>query len=220
MTSDPSTLPAAVLIVDDHPLVREGLRARIAGHPDLTVCGEASNPDEALALLDSARPALMVVDLLLRDGHGLDLIKRVRRQGKHVKILVLSALEESLYAERALHAGAQGYISKQQAQERIIDAIRTVLRGERYLSAEMTRRLVDRAIDRPQKARRFESLSDRELAIFRRIGEGRSTRAIAAELHLSIHTIESHRANIRAKLHLRDGAELVQQAVKWVLEST
>jgi len=210
--------PAPVLIVDDHPMIREGLAARIAVQPDLIVCGEASDADQALALLDSEQPALIVLDLVLKGSHGLDLIKKIRRRGNTVKILVLSALEESLYAERALQAGAQGYINKQQAQENVIDAIRTVLRGEHYLSVEMRERLVGHALSGTPKPSGIASLSDRELEIFRLIGQGQSTRAIAADLHLSIHTIEAHRTNIRAKLNLRDGAELVQQAIQWVLE--
>ena len=210
---------ATILIVDDHPLVREGLSARICAQPDMTVCGEASGIDEALVQVDRTRPALMIVDLALQDGHGLDLIKKVRQHGNETKILVLSAHEGSVYAERALRAGAQGYIDKQQAQSSIIEAIRTVLRGNRYLTPALMERLVDNALSEKSKPHGVESLSDRELEVFRLIGLGRNTRGIAAQLHLSIHTIETHRENIRAKLNLRNGSELVQRAVQWVLES-
>ena len=210
---------AQIMIVDDHPLVREGLAARILAQPDLKVCAEASAVDEALALLRSSAPDLIIVDLALKNGHGLDLIKQVRQMGSHTRILVVSAYEESLYAERAMRAGADGYINKQEAQEEIIDAIRAVLRGERFLSHEMTQRLVGRAVGDKRRPEGVEGLSDREMEIFQLIGRGKSTRAIAEQLHLSIHTIESHRENIRAKLNLRNGSELVQHAVQWVLET-
>ncbi len=214
-----SSGPATILIVDDHPLVREGLSARISAQPDMAVCGEASGIDEALALVDTTQPTLMIVDLALQDGHGLDLIKKVRQHGNSIKILVLSAHEGSVYAERTLQAGAQGYIDKQQAQTSIIEAIRTVLRGNRYLTPKLTERFVDNALSGQSKSHGVESLSDRELEVFRLIGLGRSTRNIAAQLHLSIHTIETHRENIRAKLNLQSGTELMQRAVQWVLET-
>lgn len=208
-----------VLIVDDHPLVREGLTARIADQPDLEVCGEAPGVDEALALLEATHPALMIIDLTLRNGHGLGLIKHVSRHAPETKMLVLSAHDESLLAERALRAGAHGYLNKQEAQGAVLDAIRAVLRGERYISVEMTQRLVGQAVAGKTRRRGIESLSDRELEIFELIGRGKSTRAISEQLGLSVHTIETHRENIRAKLNLRNGTELVQRAVQWVLES-
>ncbi len=208
-----------MLIVDDHPLVREGLAARISAQPDMEVCGEAADVDEALALHESARPALMIVDLALKRGHGFDLIEKVKKSGSAAKMLVVSAYEDSLFAERALRAGAHGYINKQEAQEKIISAIRAVLRGERYLSGEMLQRFVEQAIDVNREPQGVARLSNRELEIFELIGSGRSTRVIAEQLHLSIHTIESHRENIRAKLNLNNGAELVRRAVQWVLET-
>ena len=210
---------ARVLIVDDHPLVREGLTARISAQPDMEVCGEAADVDEALALLHTVNPALMIVDLALKSSHGVDLIKKVRREGAQTKMLVVSAYDESLFAERALRAGADGYINKQEAQEKVIDAIRVLLRGERYLSAEMTQRLLGQALSGKPDRHGVANLSDRELEIFRLIGLGKSTRSIAQQLHLSVHTIETHRENIRAKLDLRNAAELMQRAVQWVLET-
>jgi DNA-binding NarL/FixJ family response regulator len=209
---------AKVLIVDDHPLVRQGLAARIAGEPDLEVCGEASGVDEALALLDATEPALVIVDLMLKAGHGLTLVKKVAQRAPRTKILVLSAHEEALFGERSIRAGAHGYVNKQEAQEKIIAAMRAVLRGERFLSAETIQRLIGRAAGTRSKEKGIESLSDRELEVFELIGRGKSTRSIAQKLHLSVHTIESHRENIRAKLSLQNGAELVQRAVQWVLE--
>ena len=212
--------PVRVLIVDDHPLVLEGLIARISAQPDLEVCGEASDVDQALSLASITRPALMIVDLALKGGNGLDLIKKVKAGDVSPKILVVSAYEEVFFAERALRAGAQGYINKQELPGSIIDAIRKVLRGELYLSANMTQRLAGQALSGSAASRGVEGLSDRELQIFQLIGHGNSTRLIAEQLHLSIHTIESHREKIRIKLGLRNGTELLQSAVQWVLEKS
>lgn len=207
-----------VLIVDDHPLMREGLAARIAAQPDLEVCGTAGSTDEALGLIRSARPALVLIDLALQHSSGLDLIRQIRARGQEPRILVVSAYEEGLYAERALQAGAQGYINKQELQVSVIEAIRAVLRGERFMSPALTQRLAQRALSR-ERAAGPSALTPRELQVFERIGRGRTTREIAAELHLSVHTIESHRENIRLKLNLRNGTELQQQAVLWAIES-
>ena len=206
-----------VVIVDDHPLVCEGLRARIAAQPDFEVCGEASDAEEALKLLEATRPEIMIIDLALKSGNGLDLIKRVRMRGAGPKVLVVSAYEEALFAERALRAGAQGYLNKQELQGTIIEALRALQRGELYLSPTFARRLAGQVSRRVARSG-AEALTDRELQVFQLIGQGRSTRSIAELLHLSVHTIETHRENIRRKLELRNGAELVQQAVLWNLE--
>lgn len=208
---------ARVLIVDDHPLVREGLAARISAQPDFEVCGAAASTDEALGLIRATRPALVLVDLALHRSSGLDLIKEIRAGGRDPKILVVSAYDECLYAERVLRAGAEGYINKQELQASVIEAIRTVLRGELFMSGAVTRRLADRALARALGTGPF-LLTDRELQVFERIGRGRTTRQIAGELRLSIHTIESHREKIRLKLNLRNGTELQQRAVLWALE--
>jgi len=211
---------ARVLIVDDHPLVREGLATRINSRLGLEICGEAADVDEALLLLDRDNPDLVIVDLTLRSGHGLEVIKKAAKRQPATKFLVVSAHDESLYARRALEEGAPGYVNKREAQNNIIAAVSTVLRGERYLSEAMTRQLVGTAIGKHRtRAGGIESLSDRELEIFDLIGRGKSTKAIASDLHLSIHTIETHRENIRAKLGLRNGAELTRSAVQWALES-
>jgi DNA-binding NarL/FixJ family response regulator len=208
-----------VLIVDDHPLVREGLVARITSQTDLEICGEAADVDEALALMESAKPELVIVDLMLKTGHGLDLVKKTHQRYPDTKVLVVSAHDEALFAERALRAGAIGYVNKQEAQERVIVAILAALRGERFISDEMARRLIGKAIGDTGEQTAVGSLTDREIQILELIGRGKSTRAIAEELHLSIHTIETHRENMRAKLHLRTGSELARFAVQWVLES-
>jgi DNA-binding NarL/FixJ family response regulator len=213
------TAKARILIVDDHPLVREGLAARLTSRPELTICGEADSVDAALALLDSTEPDLVIVDLSLRSGHGLDLIKKIRLRRPSAGILVVSAYDESLFAARALRAGALGYVNKQEVQDRVLDGVAMVLRGERYVSAKLTQQLLSNAIEAKHRDMGIQGLSDRELEIFELIGLGKSTRNIAEQLHLSVHTIETHRENIRAKLSLQNGAELVRSAVQWVLES-
>lgn len=209
-----------ILVVDDHPLVREGLVARISAQPDLDVCGEASDIDGALALVRETHPDLLILDLALKGRNGLELIKRLTCSGAGPKILVVSAYEEEAFAERVFRAGAHGYLNKQELQGSVIDAVRTVLRGELAMSARMSQRLAGQALSRPRGTRGFQVLSDREMQVFELIGHGTSTRAIAEQLKLSVHTIESHRENIRQKLHLRNGTELMRRAVLWTLEST
>jgi DNA-binding NarL/FixJ family response regulator len=196
------------------------LVARISAQADLEICGEAADTEEALEMLRATRPVLVIVDLALKRGSGLDLIKRIAAERPEVKMLVVSAYEESLYAERALRAGAHGYINKQELQGKVIEAIRAVLGGELYLSAEIRGRLMTQAIAGKPLASGAESLTNRELQVFDLIGQGKGTRAIAEQLRLSVHTIESHRENIRAKLKLSSGVELVQHAVRWRLEHT
>lgn len=208
-----------IAIVDDHPLVREGLAARIAAQPDMEVCGEADDLESAMEMIVSTRPSLVIVDIALRDGHGIDLIKRIVAAGINTRMLVVSAYDESLFAERALRAGALGYINKQELQGKVVEALRTVLRGERYLSSEMTQRLIAQAIGSRAAAGGTEALTDRELQIFQLVGRGKSTREIANELNVSVHTIDSHREHIRAKLDLRTGTELIQRAVQWHIEN-
>lgn len=210
-----------ILIVDDHPIVREGLVARIIRQPDLTVCGEAEDVVGALELVKSTQPDLVIVDLSLKSGQGLDLIKRVVACAPGTKMLVSSMYDESMYAERALRAGALGYVNKQVMSEKIVDAIRCVLDGKIYLSPFMTERLLQRAIGAaPQLAPSpVESLSNRELEIFKMIGKGRTTRQIAAEVHLSVKTVETHRENIKGKLNVPNSVELSREAVQWVLEN-
>lgn len=207
---------ARIVVVDDHPLVREGLAARISAEPDLEVCCGTADPQEALALIHAGRPDLVVVDLALGRGSGFELIKALA-DGPAPKILVISAYEEELFAERALRAGAQGYLNKQELQGTVIEAIRMVLGGGIYLSAAMAQRIANQVISGRGAPRGLEALSDRELQVFDLIGRGRGTRQIAEHLRLSVHTIESHRENIRMKLGLRNGTELVYRAVLWAL---
>jgi DNA-binding NarL/FixJ family response regulator len=209
----------SIAIVDDHPLVREGLAARISAQPDMEVCGEAEGIESALELIMIERPALVIVDIALRDGHGIDLIKRIVAAGIDTRMLVVSAYDESLFAERALRAGALGYINKQELQGKVVEALRTVLRGERYVSTAMAQRLIAQAIGSKVAQGGIDTLTDRELQIFQLVGRGKSTREIAHELNVSVHTIDSHREHIRAKLDLHTGTELIQRAVQWHIEN-
>lgn len=209
-----------ILIVDDHPSVREGLALRISLHADLEVCGEAETEDQALVLVKQTNPDLVLVDISLRSGHGIELIKRIRSLDPAIKMLVISGFQESLYAERALRAGALGYLNKQESNEKMIEAIRTVLAGKRFLSPEINRRLVEQALSGSGATKTpIERLTDRELEIFRMIGEGLTTSAIANRLHLSTHTIDTHRENMKRKLAVSTAAELSRTAVQWLLEN-
>jgi len=209
------------MIVDDHSMVREGLRLRISAFPDLEVCGEATSEEEAMSLIKETNPHLIIVDISLKSGHGIELIKRVKSSHPSIKMLVSSGFQESLYAERALRAGALGYLNKQDSGEKVIEAIRTVLRGERYVSPETTQRLVSQALGNKRASTNpMDLLTDRELEIFRMIGQGRTSGAIAEGLYLSSHTIDTHRENIKRKLGLKNAAELNRQAVQFLLENS
>ena len=217
------TQAARILIVDDHPAVREGLALRIAGQPDLEVCGEAADVVEALHLIATTQPDVAIIDLALKTGNGLDLIKRVKARNDSVRMLVWSMYNESLYAERALRAGAMGYINKEHATDQIITAIRCVLEGKVYLSEPMSSKLLGRLVhgDGAQVGRSpVESLSDRELEAFELMGQGLSTEQIAATMHISPKTVETYRARIKEKLGLSNITELVHQAARWVFKNT
>ncbi len=212
--------PARILIVDDHPLVREGIAARIARQGDMETCGEAAEVNEALNQVGATRPDLVIIDISLKDGNGIELVKEIKRQYKSIKMLVLSMFDESLYAERALRAGAMGYINKGEDREKVIDAIRQILRGNRYLSPRMTDRMIAQAVDVPKARSSIETLSDRELEVFTLIGQGHSTGAIANILHRSVHTIDTHRERIKSKLKLCNSAELTRHAMLWVINNS
>jgi DNA-binding NarL/FixJ family response regulator len=213
--------PARVLIVDDHPMMRDGMVTQISNEPDLAVCGEADDVVAALRLVDELNPDLVIIDISLKTGHGIDLIKRIRERHPKLKMLVNSMYGESVYAERSLQAGALGYLSKQTARETLIDAIRTVLSGKIYLSPEMTDRIVKSRVGgmiEPGKSP-IASLSDREMEVLTLIGQGNTSGAIAKQLHLSIHTIDTYREKLKSKLNLANGAELNRYAAQWVLEN-
>ena len=204
-----------VVLVDDHPIVRRGLAELINDESDLKVVAEASSIAEAHHVLDEHRPDVALVDLSLGDGHGLELIKQVKANGWDVKLLVCSMLDESLYVDRVLRAGAAGYLRKDQATEHIVDAVRRVAAGERYLSEAAAARAaaapVAGAADPAPSA--VEQLSDRELEVFEMIGDGLGSREIAARLHLSVKTVETYREKIKAKLRLKNGNELTRHAI-------
>jgi len=209
--------PFRVLVVDDHPLVRHGLREMLAHQPKLLLCGETDSAAEALELCRVHAPELVIVDISLKDTNGIELIKRLRKQSPRLKALVLSMHDEAFYAERALRAGARGYVSKQEAPERVLEAIWVVMNGGTYLSPEMTSRVLqivpmsDGGVPRAGVAR----LTDRELEVFDAIGRGVSTREIAEILSLSVKTVESHRENIKRKLAIKTGGGLSREAYEW-----
>jgi DNA-binding NarL/FixJ family response regulator len=213
---------ARVLIVDDHPAVREALSIRISQAPDLEVCGQAEDTGDAMRLVEKSKPDVAIVDISLKTGDGIDLIKRIKSRDQHVRMLVWSMYGENLYAERALRAGANGYITKEHATDRIVEAIREVLAGKVYLSPAMTDKLLHRSVGlggKKQSQPTIEALSDRELEVFRLIGRGVKTAEIAVQLHLSVRTVWTYRDRIREKLGLSDGAELVRNATHWVLQN-
>jgi DNA-binding NarL/FixJ family response regulator len=208
-----------VLLVDDHPLVRRGLAEVIAREPDLETCGEAGDVADALAAAERTKPNVVVVDLTLKTGHGLDLIEKLKSREPEIKILVSSMHDEMLFAERVLRAGARGYISKQEPPDTLIRAIRQVLRGELYLSPRMTSRLLNRVVaGSPTHDDPVQGFSNRELEVYEMIGQGLTIQQIAARLHLSPKTIETHREKIKQKLNVTNSAELNRRAVQWVLE--
>jgi DNA-binding NarL/FixJ family response regulator len=222
MTKNKTTKRARILIVDDHPAVREALAIRIGRQRDLEVCGEAADISEALRLIADTQPDVAVVDISLKTGDGIDLIKRIKDRNDRVRMLVWSMHSESLYAERALRAGALGYINKDQATDKIVEAIRRVLAGKVWLSEAMAERVLHRAVGTGQPEvtlSPLDALADRELEVFRLIGQGVKTAEIAERLHLSVKTVETYRDRIRQKLDLDDGTKLAHYATQWVLEN-
>ena len=209
---------AKVLLVDDHPIVRHGLQRLINAEPGMAVCGEAPDASSALRAIEEMQPHVVLLDLSLGSGDGLELIKQIRSRGWTPSILVLSMYGESAYAERVLAAGAQGYVMKQESPETVLEGIHKVLDGHIFLSDAMQQRVLHKAAGGVESHRMdpIDTLSDRELEVFKLIGIGRSTRRIAEQLHLSVKTVETYRANIKAKLSVTDAAELLQRAQLWV----
>jgi len=207
---------AKVFLVDDHPIVRQGLGLLINREPDLVVCGEAEDAPSALQRMASAQPDLMVIDISLDGPDGLELLKTIRLKEPILPVLILSMHEESTYAERSLRAGANGYIMKQEATERVLVAIRRILEGKVYLSERLTNKMLEQFVHGggSSKNNPLTTLSDRELEVYRLIGAGHGTRQIADELHVSVKTVESYQAHIKEKLSLRNARELVQHAIE------
>ena len=206
-----------VLIVDDHPVVWEGLALRINRQPDLAVCGEARSPAAALKLIATAKPDIAVIDLMLRDGGGLDLIRDIATRHPGLPTLVFSGYDERLYAPRALRAGARGYVMKQEATEKVVEAIRYVLDGHICVSKRMQSRFLDGLAKgkTPPGDSPLEHFTDRELEVYRLLGAGLQTRNIAAKLHLSISTIETYCERIKLRLSLESRSDLVRHAAIW-----
>lgn len=209
-----------VMIVDDHPFMRRGLAQTINDMTEMTVCGEASSKAEAMALIDTLQPDLLVVDISLGDGSGIELIKEVSSRSPGIKMLVSSMHDESLFAERAIRAGALGFVNKGENSEVFVEALRKIKDGKIYLSSRMTDHVLTQFVatqEEPRKSR-IDSLSDRELEVFELIGRGMITKQIAARLELSPKTVETYREHIKMKLNLSNGTELTRHAVQWVLE--
>lgn len=218
--SQPRSAVSRVLIVDDHPIVRRGLSSLFSREPDFEVCGDSGSCEEALRLFRQTRPHLVTIEVVMRDGSGLELIREFAAFDSTADVVVVSGQSETLYAERALRAGAKGFLAKTESPERILTAFRRVLDGRIYLSDHMTDRMLCRTIHSNGESTYdpITTLSDRELEVFEQLGRGNTTRHIAANLRLSPKTVETYRENIKGKLNLRNAMELTQHAVQWVLE--
>ncbi len=209
-----------VFVVDDHPLLRQGLALLINQQQDLEVCGEAEEAQAAMRAISKKKPDILIVDISLNGPDGLDLLKNIRASYPDLPVLILSMHDEAIYAERALRARANGYIMKQEATEKVLVAVRRILNGEVYLSDRMANKMLQQYIGGSPAAiqSRISALSDRELEVFCLIGAGRSTREIAEELHLSVKTVETYQAHIKGKLSLHSGRELIQHAIQWKID--
>jgi DNA-binding NarL/FixJ family response regulator len=207
-----------IFIVDDHPIVRDGLVTLINQQRDLEVCGGAEDAKEALKALSHLRPDLVIVDITLKDSDGLELTRDIKSMYPRLPVVVLSIHDESVYAERALRAGAQAYLMKEVVSDNIIKAIRAVLTGEVYVSDRIARKFVRKALGAKADATGTvtDALSDREFQVFRLIGHGCKASQIAQRMHLSIKTVETYRSRIKDKLNLTNASELLQYAIKWV----
>lgn len=214
-----SNSPSRIFIVDDHPLFREGLCQLINREPGLSVCGEAADAAEAIRMVNETKPDLVIVDISLGSSNGIDLIKTLKANDAELPLLVVSMHDESLYTERALRAGAMGYVMKHEPPKTVKTAIHRVLAGEMYLSERMATTLVAKLMrndSEPDDASPVSQLSGRELEVFRLLGRGKGTRQIAEDLKLTIPTINSFRARIKEKLNIKSSSELVLQAIHWV----
>jgi DNA-binding NarL/FixJ family response regulator len=210
-----------ILIVDDHPLVRLSLREFIRREKDLEVCGEAEDREQALAAAEATKPHLAIIDLTLKTSNGMELIKDMRDRHPDVQILVLSMHDETIHAERAIRAGARGYITKQEATTRVMVAIRQIMNGEIYWSERAAARVASKIAGpaRGVAESPVDCLTDRELQVFEMIGSGKSTRQISASLHIDVSTVETYRARIKEKLNLKDSLALLQFAIRWQISN-
>jgi len=217
----PSSAQAKVLLVDDHPIVRQGLEQMINDSADLHVCGQAADTQEALKAVRDLAPDVVVLDISLKDRSGIDFIKEIHEVKPGLPVLVLSMHDETLQAERALRAGARGYIMKQEATEQVLTAIRRVLSGDIHLSDKMATRMLHQLVDNkkaPQTLSPLNTLTNRELEIFTLIGQGMGPREIATNLTLSVKTVEAHREHIKQKLAVKSANELIRHAMQFVMD--
>ena len=216
MMNPPKSLE--VVIVDDHPVMRRGLEAILLQHGGFKIAGQADGESAALEVISKTSADCALVDLSLREGSGLDLVKKLKQNFPQLPVVVVSMHEESLYAERALRAGAKGYVTKEDAADHVVEAIQTVLRGGIYVSAPLSQKIMGRLFSSPasESSTGIESLTDRELQIFEFFGEGKDVNEIAQILQLSSRTVETHRYNIINKLNLKKSSEMLQRAIHWV----
>ena len=205
-----------VLVVDDHPAIREALAFTIRDKIDMELCGQAGTAAEAMDLIEEKSPDVAIIDISLKDAHGLDLVQRIRNQFSSVQVLVYSMYDELAYAERAIHVGALGYLSKSEPTRNIVDAIRCVMRGEVYLSRRMTSRILGKVVKEQQKGFIVGKLTDREMAIFEMLGEGHNINEISKQLKLSRKTVETYRRRVKEKLGLDSVSALMQYAIQWM----
>lgn len=206
-----------IFVVDDHPLMRQGLAQLINNEADLSVVGEAEDAPRALQGIAAKHPELVIVDISLQGNNGIELTKSIKALYKDLRIMVLSMHDEHIYAQRVLRAGANAYVMKQEPPDRVVDAIRRTLKGDIYVSEKVGAQILHQIVNgRGSAGSPVDNLSDRELEIIQLIGEGKTTRDIAASLNVSVKTIESHRAHIKEKLNLKNATELVQYCVQWV----
>lgn len=207
-----------IFIVDDHPLLRRGLAELINREPDMVFVGEAEDAPTAVKLIPQIKPELVIVDISLKGYNGIELIKNIKALDQKIQVLVLSMHDESVYAMRVLKAGAKAYVMKQEVSDKVMEAIRRIRAGKVFVSESVASRMLDQVVvgGDPVSASPVDSLSDRELEIVNLIGQGMPTREIAAKLHISIKTVESHRARIKEKLNLSNAIQLVQFCVRWV----
>jgi DNA-binding NarL/FixJ family response regulator len=219
-SQSPATTKKRIMVVDDHPIVRQGLALLINREPDMVVCGEAEEAMGAMHVLASARPDVLILDISLNGPDGIDLLKTLRTTHPALPVLILSMHDELIYAERALRAGANGYIMKQEATEKVLVAVRRILAGDIYVSQRISNQMLKHYVTGSGVVRNssVSDLSDRELEVFRLIGDGHGTRQIAEELHVSVKTVESYQAHIKEKLSLRSARELVQHAIQWNMQ--
>jgi DNA-binding NarL/FixJ family response regulator len=220
MSAKPQTKRASkkkIFIVDDHPMMRDGLVQLIGKEADLAVCGEAEDAAEAAKQIENLAPDLAIVDITLRTGNGLELIKDLQIRAPRTDVLVISMHDESLYAERVLRAGGRGYVMKQEGGKKLMEAIRQVLSGQTYISPKISAKIVDAFSGRRSgDVSPVETLTDREFQVFQLIGAGLSTKDIGAKLNVSAKTVEVHRVNIKQKLNIGTAAELIRFAVRWI----